>query len=85
MSGDERCDYLLQRSLDRGIARAVFLKIHGGEGHFARVDAVERIPYILRFARDQAIGLVPDGARNEVQPGLACRLDEKFNQIACAQ
>jgi hypothetical protein len=38
----------------------------------------------LRFAGNQAIDLIPDGPGNEAQPGLACGLDEIFNQIACA-
>jgi hypothetical protein len=38
----------------------------------------------LRFAGNQAIDLIPDGPDNEAQPGLACGLDEIFNQIACA-
>jgi len=47
------------------------LKIHGGEGHFARVYAVECIAHKLRFAGNQAIDLIPDGPGNEAQPGAS--------------
>jgi hypothetical protein len=81
---EQRGELFFEHSSDGAIARAVFFEVDSEERHFVRRQPIECIPDVLSLACEQAICLVPHGARYKIPIRFARSCYEKRGQaFAC--